>query len=49
MSDDKKELPSLEYSLKSISWHMKCLVEVLNKIERRMEDAASGNSAMPPF
>jgi hypothetical protein len=32
MSDDKKELPSTEYSLKSISWHLKCLVEEAKKI-----------------
>lgn len=28
---DPKELPSTEYSLKSISWHLKCMVDEQKK------------------
>jgi hypothetical protein len=33
MSDEKKELSSTEYSLKSISWHLKTLVEEIKKLQ----------------
>lgn len=32
MVEPTKELPSTEYSLKSISWHLKTLVEEMKKL-----------------
>ena len=34
--NEKKDLPSTEYSLKSISWHLKTLVEEAKKIREAL-------------
>jgi hypothetical protein len=36
---DNKELPSVEYSLKSISWHLKVMVEEVKKLNKILEDS----------
>lgn len=35
--DQKKDLPSVEYSLKSISWHLKCHIEEQKKLNAHLE------------
>jgi len=47
MSDPKKELPSAEYSLKSISWHLKTLVEEMKKLRDGLCEAIPGFKQHP--
>ena len=43
MSDDKKALPTVEYILKSISWHLKTLVEEIKKLRESLALANASN------
>jgi hypothetical protein len=43
MTEPKKELPSSEYSLKSISWHLKTLVEEIKKLNESLVKVLGGN------
>ncbi len=38
---DQKELPSIEYSLKSISWHLKTLADDVHKLREIAEKRES--------
>lgn len=50
MSQEKKDLPSVEYSLKSISWHLKCHVEEQKKLYDLMEKILNAlERQAPPF
>lgn len=44
--EEKKEVPTAEVSLRSISWHLKCLVEEFKALRQEIASMASKN---PPF
>lgn len=44
MTAPTKELPSTEYSLKSISWHLKTIAEQLIKLNETIQNMPKNDS-----
>lgn len=41
---EEKQLPTVEYSLKSMSWHLKCIVEEIKGLRQDLNQARSSQS-----
>jgi hypothetical protein len=47
--EEKREIPTAEASLRSISWHLKCLVEEVKALKQDLIGIMSKHTGDSPF